>query len=735
MLNFRSSVLPLTVLLAVGAVARLSAQNDLDVPANTKVTLNESAAYQNITVGTGATLETIDANSGGGGDHAITVTFAASGAGTIQNDGTIELFGNDQGNTTVFANPVTLSGSGTLELLNTYGFNDASVQGPGTVTQAAGHTLIGGGGDTDGTGPLFSAPLVNNGLVTTSNLGFVLNGASLVNNGTFSASNGSALHLDAPTLDNTNGTITVGDANSVVLIENGVAVSGGTLASTVPGTVGNDYGVFRLQGGASLANLIIATTAGVKVEDTGALAGTITNDGFLLVPGDFTLNLAGNVTLAGSGTLYLGGHLEGANNATLTINPGQELQLQGNANASGPPDIIDASVVNNGTLAGTYVSGLINSPVFTNNGVLAAENNASVSVSGTTNFTNFGVDSASAMRISIESRLASGQIKKQDAGGGTLTGGTYTVTDQGNGATLDLGGRSVAVNASAITLSGPNANFSAINGLVDNQGAFSLLAQKVFSTVGALSNEGTIALDAGSTLQVNGNFTASNTAKLAVTVGGAASQGAGSSGILQASGAVVLSGTLAVTLAPGAALPDASESMSFLSAGSGITGSFSNVASGTRIATTDGQGSFLINYGANSNLVTVSSFAASGTTTHLAFFTGETALANGVYYLAFPGGNYFGYYSFLANPAYLYHFDLGFEYVFDAADGKSGVYFYDFASNDFFYTSPSFPFPYLYDFNMNTVLYYYPDPNNAGHYNTNGVRYFYDFATGQIITK
>ena len=61
--------------------------------------------------------------------------------------------------------------------------------------------------------------------------------------------------------------------------------------------------------------------------------------------------------------------------------------------------------------------------------------------------------------------------------------------------------------------------------------------------------------------------------------------------------------------------------------------------------------------------------------------------------------------------------------------------FYDFASSDFFYTSPRFPFPYLYDFGLNTVLYYYPDPNNAGHYNTDGVRYFYDFATGKIITK
>ena len=104
-------------------------------------------------------------------------------------------------------------------------------------------------------------------------------------------------------------------------------------------------------------------------------------------------------------------------------------------------------------------------------------------------------------------------------------------------------------------------------------------------------------------------------------------------------GAVALGGTLAVTLAPGAALPGASDRMAFLSAGAGITGAFSNVPSGTRVATTDGRGSFVINYGANSNLVTVSSFAASGASTLPAFFTGEAALSNGVYYLARPSSS------------------------------------------------------------------------------------------------
>ncbi len=119
-----------------------------------------------------------------------------------------------------------------------------------------------------------------------------------------------------------------------------------------------------------------------------------------------------------------------------------------------------------------------------------------------------------------------------------------------------------------------------------------------------------------------------------------------------------------------------------------------------------------------------------------AFFTGQEPLAQNIFYLKLPDGIPFGYYTFLtADAHYLYHFDLGYEYVFDANDDDDGIYLYDYASKSFWYTSPVFSFPYLYDFSLNTVLYYYPDPNNPGRYDTNGVRYFYRFDTGQIITK
>src|SRR5882724_108273 len=124
---------------------------------------------------------------------------------------------------------------------------------------------------------------------------------------------------------------------------------------------------------------------------------------------------------------------------------------------------------------------------------------------------------------------------------------------------------------------------------------------------------------------------------------------------------------------------------------------------------------------------------------HPAFFAGEIALSNGWYYLQFANGTPFGYYTYLVvmnDPDFIYHIDMGFKHFFDANDNNNGVYFYDFTSNSFFYTSPSpsFPFPFLYDFSLNTVLYYFPDPNNPRHYTSNP-RYFYNFATHQVITK
>jgi hypothetical protein len=114
---------------------------------------------------------------------------------------------------------------------------------------------------------------------------------------------------------------------------------------------------------------------------------------------------------------------------------------------------------------------------------------------------------------------------------------------------------------------------------------------------------------------------------------------------------------------------------------------------------------------------------------HPSFFTGETALGSGIYYLQFPDSDPLGYYAYLSNTI-IYHFDLGYEGIVDAP--PSGAYMYDFLSGHWFYTSSAL-FPDLYDFTLNAWLYYFPNTKNPGHYTTNP-RYFVNLGTGVIFT-
>jgi hypothetical protein len=106
------------------------------------------------------------------------------------------------------------------------------------------------------------------------------------------------------------------------------------------------------------------------------------------------------------------------------------------------------------------------------------------------------------------------------------------------------------------------------------------------------------------------------------------------------------------------------------------------------------------------------------------FFTGEVSLSNNVYYLRFPNGTLFGFYGYYApNPHLVYHFDLsngdpvnGWEYVFDTPDPAHPEYafFYDFQSAHFWYTTAAL-FPYLYDYSLQSWIYYFPDASDSSH--------------------
>ena len=112
---------------------------------------------------------------------------------------------------------------------------------------------------------------------------------------------------------------------------------------------------------------------------------------------------------------------------------------------------------------------------------------------------------------------------------------------------------------------------------------------------------------------------------------------------------------------------------------------------------------------------------------HPAFFGGEAQLQGDYFYLGFPDGTAFGYYSYQFYP-YLYQTDLGFEYVIPGNDAANGAYFYDFGLQTFLYTSPTL-YPYLYNFNAGAFYYFFTGTGNPGS------RSFYNFGTGQYVTS
>jgi hypothetical protein len=118
------------------------------------------------------------------------------------------------------------------------------------------------------------------------------------------------------------------------------------------------------------------------------------------------------------------------------------------------------------------------------------------------------------------------------------------------------------------------------------------------------------------TTTIVGSYTQQNGAALQIEIGGN-SPGTGYDVVNLLStinlGMANLGGELRLALL-GGFVPSASTNFTVLTAPDGIAGAFSNVANGQRLTTTDGNGSFQVNYGLGSafdpNQIVLSSFAA-----------------------------------------------------------------------------------------------------------------------------
>jgi hypothetical protein len=204
-----------------------------------------------------------------------------------------------------------------------------------------------------------------------------------------------------------------------------------------------------------------------------------------------------------SGTIRLSGSLQKPDSIITGITASVVLTNKKNIVGSGNIGNGSMGLVNSST--GKITSAASKAPLtiqvsstgFQNNGTLVVEKGSTLSITGAANsFLNF------------------------NSSNGTLTGGTYLVTG-----TLQFDNANIVTNAVNITLTGTtsviedqNSN-SGLANFATNDGSFTLVGNRNFTTLGAFSNAGKMTISAGSTFAVGGTNSYKQTAGMTIVNG------------------------------------------------------------------------------------------------------------------------------------------------------------------------------------------------------------------------
>jgi hypothetical protein len=420
------------------------------------------------------------------------------GAGTITNNGTINLQSSGNNTELVIAGNTTLSGTGTVTMSNEA---NNIFTGGGTFTN--GETIQGAGtiGNSDLT-------LVNNGTIDadqTTALTINANGGT-TNTKTMEATAGGTLHLLDYTINNTGGTILATGTNSVVTLD-AVTISGGTLTSS-------SGGLFE---SVNTWNSTVPTLTGLTISKGSTLnipnndgldfgVGTITNSGTINLQSDGNnteLAIDGNVILAGTGKVIMTANADNIILGTGTLTNENTIEGEGNIGDG------QIGVVNSGTIEANATKAPFDTLIidtssagFTDN-VGTKEGTLSVSKSNV---------------LDIEGTL-------NNYSGGTLTGGIYKVTGT---LEFDTGSTTgIVTNDAAITLTGTTAeilntfnNANALTQFADNgtKGTFTV-DSGTFNDANVFTNSGTIAAGAGGKFDASTQLTNFNSTTSTLTGG------------------------------------------------------------------------------------------------------------------------------------------------------------------------------------------------------------------------
>ena len=310
------------------------------------------------------------------------------------------------------------------------------------------------------------------------------------------------------------------------------------------------------------------------------LNGTILNSGSFSInsTGSFTdLLLGSDVTLSGGGTVSLvnadrvrgGGILTNIDNT-----------IQGETSNSGSLGNNEIGLVNQaGGVISANISGLTlnvdpnSTNGLVNQGTMQATNGGILRLNGNGGgtFTNNGTIKA----------LSGGMLKFEGTvtSSGTVDVGSDTLSISGSGSYAQTAGTFRLAGGTVTSSTALNFN----GGLIDARGSIN----------SAITNGGNLQPALGGTgLSVTGAVSLLSTSKLTFQLGGL-TQG-NQYGFLNANGSVALNGNLVVSFVNSFKAGN-EDNFTVLSA-TALSGSFTNVASGTRLATTDSSGTFLVTY-------------------------------------------------------------------------------------------------------------------------------------------
>lgn len=423
-----------------------------------------------VTISTGAAT-TI--NAGGGGADALKTnanvtlevgnnsafTFGSgTGTASFTNGGTVLLA---SGNAAILVgdSKLTLGGAGTIMMAG----GSATIEGAAATDVLAnvGNTIEGGG--QLGAGTLTFVNFAGGVVDANTADQLVLNTGTVAvsNSGTIEATQGGGLVIESSIQNGAAGVVSAAGAD--VFINNGVTITGGTLASSAGASL-QASGSVTLSGLANTGLLALADSGTLSlaggIANTGTITeNTISNHASTLVIGPATgtvTGAAGTVLLSGSGTLLLdanGGNLIVAGQAGDTLNNASNtIEGSGQIGAGGGLHFINGGVVSAGA------------ELIINTGTVAMSNAGLLEATG-------------GNELVLQSAVTSTAAGDIEAAGGTvlLQGASFA------GGTIGSSGNGFVQASGAATLSG-----------ITNTGSLAVADSATVTLLGTITNTGTI---------------------------------------------------------------------------------------------------------------------------------------------------------------------------------------------------------------------------------------------------